>query len=1506
MKSMFGILCFGMFLLSTIQISAQCTLTCVDRQISVNGECMAEITPSSILSAPTSGCDYRVSISDLDGNLIAESETVGSGIGMMLVHPTISLADGSEFEVSIAYTDSDGVEFFCWSILTLEDKLSPTVACLDDVTVACTREHQEDLMSNTDQSESAAETEDIDDADGNYSFCVNVVNEAFPWELISEATLDLAVLPATVDVETLTVTVQGPDGTTYPATYGTSDFSLEDLEAEQAIDATLSGKWTITIAGLSVTEVTSASLSFSSTSVFLDSPELDDNCSDDVEFEFLLDQVIDVDCDGQTDPICAYNRVISYRAIDGSGNISPTCDFTICYNKPSINSIDFEFPENVTLMCEVLDSDGDGIPDTSFSSWDTNGDGYPDPGEDGIGYPSIDGIPLIPGEENLCKISVTYEDTRISICGNASFKLLRRWSILDWCESESRTWIQTIKIEDEQPPFLVCPPDTLTFEVGASECFGDVIFEPLNPAASTGVQFIYDCSEVDMTVEFLTADDRDVNDVDQPFNPTIDNGDGTFTAEDVPAGLFWIKYVATDGCGNVTECRFEGMMKDRTAPLAICDQFTAVALSEDGWARANAISFDDGSYDGCGGELTYEVRRPTTPCSSLADYDRNDRNFGEYIQFCCSDAAEEFVQVELRVTDECGNSSTCMVNVQVQDKFGPFIDQCPQATLTIPCTQYDEDTLYGTPSSPSVTDNCVDPITPLYEDSANIDPSCQIGTVTRRWYYELGDSKVYLEDCQQVFTIGSDFNGIINFPNDKTVDCTQASVVDIPRAGTELVTEYSGCANLAYTSEDQTFYDVEGICFKIRRTHTVIDWCVYAPNSGSNAGFYQDVQIIQVTNQAEPTIQECAMEVSQSLDDATCNNRVRLNVPWGYDDCIDAPIQPEDMGYHVVSNGQIVEEVASISTTDGTITLQPLPKGTHQANFYIYNSCDNVATCSLDIVITETDTIKPVPYCLGGITTVVMGQSQGGDPSVEIWASDFNLGSTDNCTDSSDLTYSFENGSQFMSFDCTELGIHSLDVYVSDECGNSDFCTTSIIIQANGDICDTIIVPIDTTTNPMDTMINPMDTMVNPMDTMVNPMDTTMIDSNNARVLIAGSIFTENEQMLEELEILLNSMEDGSTVSEETDLEGHYLFDDMTASGDYMIEPVSSNDYLNGVSTLDIVVIQRHILGLEALNSPYKIIAADVNNSESVSAIDLVQIRKLILGVENNFEGTNSWRFVDSDFVFADQTSPWPFMEQIELNDLAENTMTNDFVAVKMGDVTSDAAVTLVGNQSVDSRGLATFTTENQEFVEGETVEIRLNPSFDNLLGLQFALNYDFHMLKLEDISTASFALSTENYHVKSPGILVFSWSNAKLTSMDSDLVLSFKALKNGTLSESSLSFVDDVLKAEYYNTTSTSQALDLIVKNPLTQIDELRLLQNNPNPFSESTDISFYLPEAADATINLIDLSGKLIYSTNGSFSKGLNQVIIESEAINGHGLIYYQLDTEFGTETRKMLLIK
>ncbi|MBK9583675.1 MAG: hypothetical protein IPO48_17815 [Saprospiraceae bacterium] len=66
---------------------------------------------------------------------------------------------------------------------------------------------------------------------------------------------------------------------------------------------------------------------------------------------------------------------------------------------------------------------------------------------------------------------------------------------------------------------------------------------------------------------------------------------------------------------------------------------------------------------------------------------------------------------------------------------------------------------------------------------------------------------------------------------------------------------------------------------------------------------------------------------------------------------------------------------------------------------------------------------------------------------------------------------------------------------------------------------------------------------------------------------------------------------------------------------------------MNGVSTLDLVMIQRHILGLQALDSNYKLIAADANNDGKVTASDLTDLRKLILGVTTALPNNTSWKF---------------------------------------------------------------------------------------------------------------------------------------------------------------------------------------------------------------------------------------------------------------------------------------
>ncbi|MCB1584612.1 MAG: hypothetical protein KDI92_16265, partial [Xanthomonadales bacterium] len=90
---------------------------------------------------------------------------------------------------------------------------------------------------------------------------------------------------------------------------------------------------------------------------------------------------------------------------------------------------------------------------------------------------------------------------------------------------------------------------------------------------------------------------------------------------------------------------------------------------------------------------------------------------------------------------------------------------------------------------------------------------------------------------------------------------------------------------------------------------------------------------------------------------------------------------------------------------------------------------------------------------------------------------------------------------------------------------------------------------------------------------------------------------------------------------------------------------------------------------------PYKMIAADVNNSKSITTLDLIMLRRLLLGMDIEFEANTSWRFVRLDYAFPEPSNPWaePFPERIDINGLpAAGAQNLDFVAVKVGDVSLD------------------------------------------------------------------------------------------------------------------------------------------------------------------------------------------------------------------------------------------
>ncbi len=146
----------------------------------------------------------------------------------------------------------------------------------------------------------------------------------------------------------------------------------------------------------------------------------------------------------------------------------------------------------------------------------------------------------------------------------------------------------------------------------------------------------------------------------------------------------------------------------------------------------------------------------------------------------------------------------------------------------------------------------------------------------------------------------------------------------------------------------------------------------------------------------------------------------------------------------------------------------------------------------------------------------------------------------------------------------------------------------------------------------------------------------------------------------------------------------------------FQIEFSKTGDDLNGVSTLDIVFVQRHILGLANLNSVCSLLSADVNSDGQITGIDLVETRKLILGISSSYPNSPNWKFfnrkiLDNQLPGVNEDSDLNFSkDEFPLTEL-------EIVGIKIGDVNDTSfknqlfSFSIIHFFSVNTSSLFTF-----------------------------------------------------------------------------------------------------------------------------------------------------------------------------------------------------------------------
>lgn len=172
-----------------------------------------------------------------------------------------------------------------------------------------------------------------------------------------------------------------------------------------------------------------------------------------------------------------------------------------------------------------------------------------------------------------------------------------------------------------------------------------------------------------------------------------------------------------------------------------------------------------------------------------------------------------------------------------------------------------------------------------------------------------------------------------------------------------------------------------------------------------------------------------------------------------------------------------------------------------------------------------------------------------------------------------------------------------------------------------------------------------------------------------AQVTISGTVYRADNAPIGNVPVVLSGSADEIVY---TDENGQYAF--TVPTGSYSVSVTSNANHQDGVTTLDAVLIQKHILGEQLLDSPYKLLAADVNQSAVINETDIDEVSNVIYGVTLEFPNNNAWRFYPASYQFPDPSNPWleAIPEVINLSDLSSD-QTIDFVGVKTGDVNLSA-----------------------------------------------------------------------------------------------------------------------------------------------------------------------------------------------------------------------------------------
>lgn len=375
-------------------------------------------------------------------------------------------------------------------------------------------------------------------------------------------------------------------------------------------------------------------------------------------------------------------------------------------------------------------------------------------------------------------------------------------------------------------------------------------------------------------------------------------------------------------------------------------------------------------------------------------------------------------------------------------------------------------------------------------------------------------------------------------------------------------------------------------------------------------------------------------------------------------------------------------------------------------------------------------------------------------------------------------------------------------------------------------------------------------------------------------------------------------------------------------------------EWLQGVSTYDLVLIAKHILGIQPLASGYSIIAADANESNSVTTFDIVELRKLILGIYDRLPVPDQpWRyipeFIPQEYSAAFNANPFQVSAGGGAQYLTQGwgfTLTDaydgkkGFDGIKIGDVNSSWLDTdecpKESDLPQDEGDKPELVVPSTPLLQDTVVALRFRVNnFQQTEAFQLGIRLPFEYFELLDVTNTASSLSsytkTDNFGLTrleedAVRTLWFDENGGSKTLQDNSTLFTLKVRPKQYITDLSsiLKLDNSILTNEFWRSNSVTavpasltvtvepasgerSGNDKIYSENEVQTGNLRLL---PNPVSQDSRLVFeHYGQNSQGDLIARNILGVVLNHQSLAIHTGENT--IEIDAINHAGAGIYWL---------------